>query len=88
MYTTSFEAQDGVNLGTVALAVQRMDRPIRERTGGTTASNLDTHLDRGVGRVVRMLLSFQRPSHLFQKGFPSQGHARGPIRIPGADRRL
>src|SRR5690242_30899 len=36
-----------------------------------TASNLDTLLDRGVGRRVRMLLSFQRPSHLFGRGAPS-----------------
>jgi hypothetical protein len=49
------------------------------RTGRATASNLDTHLDRGFGRRVRMLLSFQRPSHLFGKGsFP--GRVRGRFR--------
>jgi hypothetical protein len=40
---------------------------VRKRTVRATASNLDTHLDRGIGRKVRMLLSFQRPSHLFRK---------------------
>jgi hypothetical protein len=50
-----------------------------------TASNLDTLLDRGVGREVRMLLSFQRPSHLFEKVVPSRG-APGNRPDPGADR--
>jgi hypothetical protein len=45
----------------------RRSRP--RRAGRATASNLDTHLDRGFGRKVRMLLSFQRPSHLFGRGF-------------------
>jgi hypothetical protein len=35
---------------------------------------------------VRMLLSFQRPSHLFRKGFPSQRYAQDPNKDPGADR--
>jgi hypothetical protein len=41
--------------------------------GRATASNLDTLLDRGVGRRVRMLLSFQRPSHRSRKGFLPTG---------------
>jgi len=41
-----------------------------------TASNLDTLLDRGVDRVVRMLLSFQRPSHLFGRGLLRLGRIR------------
>ena len=55
--------------------------------GRATASNLDTLLDRGFGRRVRMLLSFQRPSHLFRKGIPSSGASRtvrfrsGPVSI-------
>jgi hypothetical protein len=44
-----------------------------------TASNLDTLLDRGVGREVRMLLSFQRPSHLFRRGAPSYRHAESEL---------
>ena len=39
-----------------------------------TASNLDTLLDRGIGRRVRMLLSFQRPSHLWGRGFLPTAH--------------
>ena len=50
-----------------------VDRLAREGPVDATASNLDTHLDRGVGRRVRMLLSFQRPSHLFGKGIPPRG---------------
>ena len=49
-----------------------------ERTKATAASNLDTLLGRGNDREVRMLLSFQRPSHLFKKGFPSQGRIQEP----------
>jgi hypothetical protein len=59
---------------------------IRERTIRATASNLDTHLDRGIGRKVRMLLSFQRPSHLFRKVILLQGRARVLELGPGADR--
>jgi hypothetical protein len=77
MYTAGLGTQDGVELGTVVVARQGADR--------ATASNLDTHLDRGVGRRVRMLLSFQRPSHLFGKVAPSPG---APEIVPdlGADR--
>ncbi len=39
MYTKGSEAQDGVNLGTADRAIQWTDR--------STASNLDTLLDRG-----------------------------------------
>jgi hypothetical protein len=52
-----------------------------------TASNLDTLLDRGFDRRVRMLLSFQRPSHLFGRGFLPRAHPRsfrsqsGPVSI-------
>jgi hypothetical protein len=59
----------------------------------STASNLDTLLDRGFGRRVRMLLSFQRPSHRFRRDFllrgvrdPGLGSRSGPISIP-PDRR-
>ena len=55
------------------------ERP-HEGTCRATASNLDTLLDRGIGRSVRMLLSFQRPSHLFGKGAPSD---RRPGQSPG-----
>jgi hypothetical protein len=53
-----------------------------ERIERATASNLDTHLDRGVGRRVRMLLSFQRPSHHFWKGFLLRGASGNRVRIP------
>jgi hypothetical protein len=46
-----------------------------------------THLSTGVGRGVCMLLSFQRPSHLFRKGFLLRG-APGSLTGPGADRRV
>ena len=49
---------------------RRLSRSAK-RTKATAASNLDTLLGRGIGREVRMLLSFQRPSHLFKKGVPS-----------------
>ena len=49
---------------------RRLSRSAK-RTKATAASNLDTLLGRGIGREVRMLLSFQRPSHLFKKGIPS-----------------
>ena len=55
-----------------------------KRIVGATASNLDTPLDRRVDRDVRMLLSFQRPSHLFGRGFLSQGTA-GTLSGLGAD---
>ena len=61
MYTNGPGTHDGVSIW------HRRSRPVR--AGRATASNLDTHLDRGVGRSVRMLLSFQRPSHLFGRGF-------------------
>ena len=47
-----------------------------------TASNLDTLLDRGFGRRVRMLLSFQRPSHPFRKVVLHKRRVRNPNRIP------
>jgi hypothetical protein len=46
-----------------------------------TASNLDTLLDRGFGRRVRMLLSFQRPSHPFRKVFLLKRSVRDPTWI-------
>ncbi len=75
MYTRSPEAQDGVNLGTADRAIRWTDR--------SAASNLDTLLDRGVGRRVRMLLSFQRPSHLFKRGFLLRGTPGSPTGFPG-----
>src|SRR6516165_12308777 len=60
-------------------------RPRPRGASRATASNLDTHLDRGFGRRVRMLLSFQRPSHLFGKGIPSQGASENVSEL-GADR--
>jgi len=78
MYTTDPGTQDGVfNLAPSSRGPRR--------TGRATASNLDTHLDRGFGRRVRMLLSFQRPSHLFGKGIPSQGASKN-VSALGADR--
>ena len=62
MYTTDPGTQDGV----FNLAPSSISGP--EGPVDATASNLDTLLDRGVGRRVRMLLSFQRPSHLFGRG--------------------
>ena len=56
-------------------------------TGRATASNLDTLLDRGFGRRVRMLLSFQRPSHPFWKVVLLKRRARIPVGS-GADRRV
>jgi hypothetical protein len=66
----------------------------RKRDRRSTASNLDTLLDRGFDRVVRMLLSFQRPSHLFRKVVlprarpePRRGSRGGPVSIaPNAGR--
>jgi hypothetical protein len=60
---------------------RRLSRSAK-RTKATAASNLDTLLGRGIDRRVRMLLSFQRPSHLSEKGLPSRGAHPGPIRIP------
>ena len=42
-----------------------------------------THPRPGFGRRVCMLLSFQRPSHLFQEGDPPQGRARVLEPVPG-----
>ena len=79
MYTTDPGTQDGVfNLAPSSTTGPR-------GAGRATASNLDTLLDRGVGRRVRMLLSFQRPSHLFRKGNPSQGASENVSDL-GADR--
>jgi hypothetical protein len=60
------------------------------REGGVraTASNLDTLLDRGFGRRVRMLLSFQRPSHPFRKVVLLKRRVRNPKPDSGADRRV
>ena len=58
--------------------------PPSERSNTTkraTASNLDTLLDRGIGRRVRMLLSFQRPSHPFRKVFLLKRSVRDPTWI-------
>ena len=79
MYTTDPGTQDGVSIW------HRRRSLAREGPVDATASNLDTHLDRGVGRSVRMLLSFQRPSHLFGKGLPSPGRVRNRSDL-GADR--
>jgi hypothetical protein len=57
----------------------RRSKPVR--ASRATASNLDTHLDRGFGRRVRMLLSFQRPSHLFGRGFLPGGRVRNQVRF-------
>jgi len=54
-----------------------------QRASGATASNLDTLLGQ-VGREVRMLLSFQRPSHLFRKLILLRGRPRHRG-DPGAD---
>jgi hypothetical protein len=61
----------------------RRSKPVR--AARATASNLDTHLDRGFGRRVRMLLSFQRPSHLFGRGFLPGGASETKF-DSGADR--
>jgi len=82
MYTTDPGTQDGVSIW------HRRQSLAREGPVDATASNLDTHLDRGVGRRVRMLLSFQRPSHLFERGSFSGVRPGIPFGIPGADRQL
>jgi hypothetical protein len=76
MYTNDSGVQDGVNLGTAVRMTQRVGRP-------AAVSNLDTLLDRGIGREVRMLLSFQRPSHLFRKGLLLRGTPENQSRFPG-----
>ena len=69
MYTNgSRDARRGFQSGTV------VDRLAHKGPVDATASNLDTLLDRGFGRRVRMLLSFQRPSHLFGEGSSFPGH--------------
>ena len=70
-YTASSGRKTGSILAPSSQMARRPGRP-------TTASNLDTLLGRGNDREVRMLLSFQRPSHLFKKGFPSQGRIQEP----------
>ena len=84
MYTTDPGTQDGVSIW------HRRQSLARKGPVDATASNLDTLLDRGFGRRVRMLLSFQRPSHLFGRGFLPRAHPRpfrsrsGPVSIaPG-----
>ena len=73
-YTVGSGTQDGVNSGTAV-------RGTRRRVS-TAASNLDTHLDRGIGRSVRMLLSFQRPSRTSRRrGLPLRARS-GSKRIP------
>ena len=73
-------AQDGVNLGTAVRAI-----PSRERSSDGVEPG---HISRpGSGRGGCMLLSFQRPSHLFREGILLQGRAR--IRLgSGANRRV
>src|SRR5438270_8861957 len=67
---------EGSRRKTGSILAPSTDR-VRERTARSTASNLDTPRPRGRSKV-RMLLSFQRPSHLFKKGDPPQRRAREP----------
>ena len=76
MYTGGSGTQDGVNSGPPF-------ELLPEGNGQATVSNLDTQLDRRFGRRVRMLLSFQRPSHLLEEGDPPQGRARVLEPAPG-----
>lgn len=61
--------RDGVNLGTAV-------RGSPKESSVDGVEPLDTLLDQKVDREVRMLLSFQRPSHLLEKGHPSHGRSR------------
>jgi hypothetical protein len=77
MYTADFGTQDGVNLApSPARSTERI--PERRVEPG------HTHRPRGRPKV-RMLLSFQRPPHLFRKVAPSHGYARGRRLGPGTD---
>jgi hypothetical protein len=76
MYTVGSGAQDGVNSGT---AVRGAPRGERSSDGVEPGHNSRP----GFGRRVCMLLSFQRPSHLFQEGNPPQGRARVLGPVPG-----
>ena len=66
MYTKGSGAQDGVNSGTAVRAAPRRERP----SGGVEPGHTSRPRD---GRRVCMLLSFQRPSHLFWKGIFLRG---------------
>ena len=76
MYTGSSEAQDGVNLGTVDASDPMMGRPFDGVEPGHTPRPR-------VGREVRMLLSFQRPSRLSGRGLLPMGAPGIRIRVPG-----
>src|SRR6185437_11999364 len=69
MYTKGSEAQDEVNLGTVDSKRPNEGSPVRRRRTWT-------HISTEVGRRVCMLLSFQRPSHLFGRVLLRRGRAR------------
>jgi len=75
MYTVGSQTQDGVNLGTAV-------RPDPEGSARSTASNLDTHSAIGSAEV-RMLLSFQRPPHLRERGIPLRGTPGSRYQLPG-----
>jgi hypothetical protein len=61
----------GLRRKTGSILAPPIERPVR--IVRSTASNLDTLLDRGFDRRVRMLLSFQRPSHPSGRSSSSNG---------------
>ncbi len=69
-YTTGSGTQDGVGLGTAARRASRAKPATVYEPGHTSRSRVD--------REVRMLLSFQRPSHLSRKVAPSRRRAQHP----------
>jgi len=76
-YTVGSGMQDGVNLGTVVRV------PPRGALAFDGVEPLDTLSDRESGRRVRMLLSFQRPSHLLRKVVLLKVAPETLKRIPG-----
>jgi hypothetical protein len=74
-YTAGSGAHDGVGLGTVVSSLP-------EERGGTTAFEPGHTISTEGRSRVRMLLSFQRPSHLFRKVPPSQWGASASLQAP------
>jgi hypothetical protein len=71
-YTSEPRAQDGVNLICRQPTTSRL-------AGGVWRHRTWTHtISAGVAKMVRMLLSFQRPSHHFGEVFPLPACAPGP----------
>ena len=75
MYTEGFGAQDGVNSGTATLTGPCGPEGDGDRTW--------THSSTEGRSSVRMLLSFQRPSHLSWEGCPPKGTPGTQGWLPG-----